>query len=107
MIPEGTTRVEMQAAYGNEHLQKVTFPETLRSIGDFAFFGCKNLETVVFKSYYAPTLEGMPSVAKDEDVTINVDNIGNYPGFETLYNQLRQHLKSPTGYYANRHAGYR
>ena len=85
VIPEGTTRVEMQAAYGNTYLQKVTFPETLRSIGDFAFFGCENLETIVFKSYYAPTLEGMPSVAKGEDVTINVDNIGNYPGFETLY----------------------
>ena len=85
VIPDGTTRVEAQAAYGNTFLKKVTFPESMRSISDFAFYGCEKLETVVFKSYYAPVLEGMPSVAKGEDITINIENIENYPGFDDLY----------------------
>ena len=92
VIPEGTTRVEMQAAYGNLALKKVTFPETMRSISDFAFYGCDNLETVVFKSYYAPTLEGLPSYPKDEDVTINVENIDKYPGFDHLYEYSYEYM---------------
>lgn len=98
VIPEGTTRVEARAAYGNTYLTKVTFPESMRSISDFAFYGCESLETVVFKSYYAPTLEGMPSIAKGEDVTINVDNIDNFPGFADLYEYSYEYMLEGSTY---------
>ena len=107
IIPDGTTRVEAQAAYGNEHLKKVVFAESVRSISDYAFYGCKNLETVVFNSYYAPVLEGMPSVPKNEEVTINVDNVENFPGFKDLYKYSYEYMLEGSTYRRVFHANFK
>ena len=81
-VAPGTVRIDYCAAIGNEHLVKVILPESLRYIGNHAFYKCNNLTTVVFKSYYAPTLEGTLTGNK---VDINTETIGDYPGFDKLY----------------------
>ncbi len=81
-VADGTTSIAFGAAMDSTSLEKVVLPESLRNIGNFAFYGCTNLKTVVFKSYYAPTLEGTATGAQIE---ITPDTIGNYPRFDKLY----------------------
>ena len=84
-VAEGTTRIEYQALYMNKNIETVTFPSSLRTISDFAFYGCENLTNVTFKSYYAPVLESYLSIAQDEPTLITVDNVEQFPGFDDLY----------------------
>ncbi len=81
-VIDGTVRVEFGAAFGNKLLEKITLPSTLKYIGNYAFYGCEKLNTVVFKSYYAPVLEGTMT---GEVIEITFDNIADYPGFDNLY----------------------
>jgi hypothetical protein len=81
-VADGTVRIEYTAAMANKNLEKVILPESLRYIGNYAFYDCSNLKTVVFKSYYAPTLEG---TLTGKAVEITPDNVGDYPGFDKLY----------------------
>ena len=81
-VLEGTFRVEFGAALGNKNLQKVTLPTTLKYIGNYAFYGCESLTTVVFKSYYAPVLEGTMT---GEQVKIDFTTHEDYTGFDILY----------------------
>ncbi len=55
-LEEGTVRISAMAFAGTV-LEYVTLPSTLKAIGDKAFYGCRNLSVVIFKSYYAPILE--------------------------------------------------
>lgn len=80
-VLENTIRIEYRAVYGNTNLQKVTLPSTLRNIGNFAFAGCDNLTTVVFRSYYAPTLEG----TLNGNLEITPENKSEYANFDKLY----------------------
>jgi uncharacterized repeat protein (TIGR02543 family) len=57
IIPEGVVRISDQAFINNIHLQTVTMPTTLVSIGDRAFFN-SNITTFEFTSFRAPNLEG-------------------------------------------------
>ncbi len=81
-VLDGTVRIEFGAVLGNKYLEKVTLPSTLKYIGNFAFYGCEKLSTVVFKSYYAPVLEGTMT---GEAIRITHENIADYPGFDNLY----------------------
>ena len=81
-VLEGTVRVEFGAALGNKFLEKVILPSTLKYIGNYAFDSCENLTTVVFKSYYAPVLEGTMT---GDSIEINYGNASEYPGFDLLY----------------------
>jgi len=81
-VAEGTARIEFGALNGNKNLEKVTLPASMRTIGNFSFYECENLKTVVFKSYYAPVLEG---TLNGSAVEINPSTIENYPGFDKLY----------------------
>ncbi len=81
-VLEGTINVASGAAFGNKNLKKVVLPSTLKSISDYAFFGCDSLNTVVFKSYYAPTLEG---TRLGESISILKTDVPSFPGFEELY----------------------
>ena len=47
-IPAGTTSVRERAFAYNAHLQKVTVPDSVREIGDYAFYFCERLNTVAF-----------------------------------------------------------
>ena len=81
-IADGTVRIEFCAFAGNKSLERVEMPESMKFIGNFAFYECDNLKTVVFKSYYAPTLEGTMSGSAIE---ITPDNVADYPGFNKVY----------------------
>ncbi len=81
-VADGTSRIDFGAAFGNKFLERVVLPESLEFIGNFAFYNCSNLKTVVFKSYYAPVLEGTLS---GNAIEITPENIEDYPGFDKLY----------------------
>ena len=74
-VLENTVRIDYRAAFGNPYLTQVTLPMTLKSIGNFAFAECTNLSVVIFRSYYAPTLEG---TMFDVNYEITNDTIGDY-----------------------------
>ncbi|MBE6633080.1 MAG: hypothetical protein E7620_01915 [Ruminococcaceae bacterium] len=80
-VAEGTVRIEYCAVMLNKYLEKVILPESLRVIGNYAFYLCENLDTFVFRSYYAPDLEGTMS----EEIGINKENVDQFPGFDQLY----------------------
>lgn len=81
-IKEGTVRIEFAAFTNNVHLEKVIMPVSLKNIGNYAFQGCTNLNTVVFNSYYAPVLE---STLTGDQIIIDVSTIDSFPGFDELY----------------------
>lgn len=81
-VADGTVRIEYCAALGNKFLETVVLPESLRYIGNHAFYRCDNLTKVVFKSYYAPVLEGTMT---GEEIKITPESLENYPGFDKLY----------------------
>ena len=81
-VADGTTFIAFGAAMGNKNLKEITLPASVESIGNFAFYGCTALERVVFRSYYAPVLEG---TLTGETIKITPDNVQDYPGFEALY----------------------
>ena len=79
-VAEGTVRINAGAAINAVNLKTVILPSTLKVVGNYAFAGCESLETVEFKSYYAPTLEGSMS-----DLEIKAEDKSNYPKFDLLY----------------------
>lgn len=80
-VLENTARIEYRAVYGNKYISTVTLPSTLRYIGNYAFAACDNLSTVIFKSYYAPVLEG----TLNSDLEITPDNKDDFAKFDVLY----------------------
>ena len=55
-VADGTTRVTAYAFAGSD-VKRVTLASTVASLGHKAFFGCNDLDMVIFCSYDAPTLE--------------------------------------------------
>ncbi len=55
-VAEDTVRVTAYAFAGSD-VQMVTLPHSVAALGHKAFFGCDQLELVVFNSYEAPILE--------------------------------------------------
>ena len=55
-VADNTVRITALAFAGSD-VERVTLPYTTTSIGHKAFYGCDNLEYVVFNSYDAPILE--------------------------------------------------
>ncbi len=82
-VLENTGRIEYYAVFNNANLTEVTLPKTLRTIGDFAFADCDKLSKVIFKSYYAPTLEG--TITADEITEDVVKENYNEENFLKLY----------------------
>ena len=56
-VKEGTKRVDTYAANANPYIRSVVFPDSLKVIGDYAFYGCSSLRDVEFRSIAAPVLE--------------------------------------------------
>ena len=44
MIPDGVTTIESNVFQNNTTIESVTFPDSLKEIGDYAFNGCTNLK---------------------------------------------------------------
>ncbi|MDY2880149.1 MAG: leucine-rich repeat protein [Candidatus Borkfalkiaceae bacterium] len=55
-VEEGTVRITAQA-FENASIVNVVLPESLKAVGDKAFYGCGDLAMVVFRGYDAPILE--------------------------------------------------
>ena len=75
-LPEGTARVDQYAGNQNKSITKVILPESLKLIGNYAFYGYDALQCVEFRSFVAPSLESsyIPDAKLDEDD----------PGFDVL-----------------------
>ena len=57
VVKEGTYRIDVYAGNENPNVTKIILPDSLKLIGNYAFYGYKNLKTVEFKSVNAPALE--------------------------------------------------
>jgi len=71
-IADDTVRVSTMAFAGSK-VKMVTLPYTVASLGHKAFYGCTELECVVFQSYDAPILE-------EEFDSIYYENFEHIPG---------------------------
>lgn len=79
-VEEGTVRIEAYAGNGNKNITYIVLPDSLRLIGNYAFYGYDNLTTVEFRSVVAPMLED----SYNRSSQINE----NDPGYDDLHNQF-------------------
>ena len=79
-VAEGTSRIDYYAGNKNAYVQKIILPDSMRIIGNYAFYGYTSLKTVEFRSAVAPSLEDFYN--KDASLT-ETD-----PGYELLHNQF-------------------
>lgn len=56
-VIEGTVRIDQYAGNENKSITKLIMPESLKLIGNYAFYGYDKLECVEFRSFVAPALE--------------------------------------------------
>ncbi|MBP3401898.1 MAG: leucine-rich repeat protein [Clostridia bacterium] len=56
-VIEGTVRIDQYAGNENKNIKNVILPESLKLIGNYAFYGFDALECVEFRSFVAPALE--------------------------------------------------
>ncbi len=80
-VIDNTLRIATCAASYNEYITKVTLPDTLTLLGNFAFDQCKKLNTVEFRSTVAPTLE-----------SFIYDSVISYPTDSEIHNLLNRYL---------------
>lgn len=76
-VKEGTVRIDTYAGNANVNIEKIILPDSLKIIGDYAFYGYKNLKEVEFRSFSAPLLED----SYNPNLTLNVGD----PGYEKLH----------------------
>ncbi|MGM9969602.1 MAG: leucine-rich repeat protein [Anaeroplasma sp.] len=96
-VINNTARIEAYAGANNTSITKLVLPQTLKLIGNMAFYGCPNLKTVEFESTVAPTLEGtILSISADYDKESEVYKLlnkyfqlnGYYPLYYGHFNTL-------------------
>ncbi len=56
-VDDGTRRIEVYAGNENIYVERINLPDSLKLIGNYAFYGYINLRTVEFRSIQAPVLE--------------------------------------------------
>ena len=56
-VLEDTVRIDQYAGNQNKNIKNIILPESLKLIGNYAFYGYDNLECVEFRSFTAPSLE--------------------------------------------------
>ncbi len=81
VVEDNTVRITAKAFY-QSNLVNVTLSNSLKAIGDKAFYANEDLRVVVFTSYEAPTLE-----EEHDESYANPDNLamtGTYVGYEGL-----------------------
>ena len=79
-VIENTYRIDIYAGNNNKYIKKIILPDSLKSIGNYAFYKYNNLEVVEFKSFTAPALED----SYNKDALLTEDD----PGFELLQKYL-------------------
>ena len=81
-VPEGTYRIDAYAGNENPNVRRIVLPDSLKLIGNFAFYAYESLEEVEFHSYTAPALED----AYNYD-TYMAQLTEEDPGYDLLHNQ--------------------
>lgn len=56
-VIEGTVRIDRYAGNGNKNVTMIILPDSLKAIGNYAFYEYDNLKVVEFRSFTAPILE--------------------------------------------------
>ena len=79
VVVDGTATTSIYAGNSNKHITSIVLPDSLRTVGAFAFYQCDNLESVEFKSLNAPSLESYYIDAFANKITVNS------PGYEKLH----------------------
>ncbi len=75
-----TVRIDTYAGNANSHIENIIMPDGLLLIGNYAFYGYKNLKQVEFRSATAPALEN----SYNRNAEVSEDD----PGYELLHNQF-------------------
>ena len=60
-IPQGVTTVGAYSAYGTKHLKKVSFPDSVKTLGQSIFEGASGLEECVFEHDANDSLQTIPT----------------------------------------------
>ncbi|MBO5363600.1 MAG: leucine-rich repeat domain-containing protein, partial [Clostridia bacterium] len=94
-VPEGVTKIAEYAFGENKNLKKVVLPKTLAVVGTFAFYKTDKLDTYVFLSQKAPTLEGQYSEVYGLTLYVNFLDISSVYFDYPLY---LYHAEGATGY---------
>ena len=77
-VLENTARIDQYAGNQNKNIKSLILPESLKLIGNYAFYGYDNLECVEFRSFTAPALES----SYISSALLNEDD----PGYSILQN---------------------
>ena len=78
-VLEGTSRIEVYAGNENPNINNIILPDSLETIGSYAFYGFTNLKSVEFKSFQAPILESF----YNQNAALEETD----PGYDLLHNQ--------------------
>ncbi|MCH5158186.1 MAG: leucine-rich repeat protein [Clostridiales bacterium] len=81
-VRERTLVIDFYAGNENANVVYIVLPGSVRSIGNFAFYGYKKLLSVEFRSVKAPTLES--TYVGDEDAVLDETD----PGYGLLHSQF-------------------
>ncbi len=76
VVEEGTIRIETYAGNENKNISQIVLPDSLKIIGNYAFYGYDRLTSVEFKSFTAPILED----SYNDEVQISESD----PGYDLL-----------------------
>ncbi|MDE5565725.1 MAG: leucine-rich repeat protein, partial [Anaeroplasmataceae bacterium] len=90
IVKEGTSVIDPYAGNQNPFIKSIVLPDSLNTIGNFAFYGCNKLTSVEFKSYIAPTLESSYVAGSQLNTTD--------PGYEKLH-YFFDFLGTESGYF--------
>lgn len=56
-VQEDTWRIDLYAGNANPYVKHIVLPDSLKTIGNYAFYGYTALQSVEFRSFTAPALE--------------------------------------------------
>ncbi len=76
-IIEGTQRIDLYAGNENKTILKIVMPDSLKLIGNYAFYGCDSLAEVEFRSVTAPYMESF--------YNSSIDVVETDPGYAVLH----------------------
>lgn len=79
-VAEGTVAIAYYAGNANTNVTAIVLPDSLKLIGGYAFYGYKNLKSVQFNSFTAPSME----TTYEEGAEI----LPTDPGYDLLHNQF-------------------
>ncbi len=85
-VVEGTSYIDIFAGNANSYIENIVFPDSLRTIGAYAFYKVSNLKTVEFKSINAPKVESylLDTLYKTVD-SKQVLLVETDPGYEKIH----------------------